>query len=192
MSYAQLTTDFTTWIKRTDMVALLPRFLAMVEARFNRDLRVRQMEADLSGVIDVNGEIALPGGFLAVKSLWPDAYPRVYLTAQTLDTVKATPLEAAPPTLYAVTSDALVFNGAGTVTGKYYQTIPSLQTAGTNWLETLSPELYLAATLSEAKLYEEDIGQAAAWGARADALLSQVQAQDDRDRFSGPLTARKR
>jgi hypothetical protein len=191
VSYATLTTRFPLWCKRSDALALLPDFVALAEAKFNRLLRVRAMYQPITGTIDSNSEIALPAGFLAIKSLWPTATPQGLLTEQALETVMATPRNGAMPTNYAVLNTALRFNGGGDVTGVYYQSIPSLQTASNNWLDTLAPDLYLYAVLAEAYIYFEDPKISAFVGQR-DLILQEIIDNDMRDRFSGPLQATKR
>ena len=60
MTYAQLQTAVEAWTHRTDLATLLPTFVGHAEARLNRDLRVRQMEAEMAPTaISVDGEVGL-------------------------------------------------------------------------------------------------------------------------------------
>lgn len=190
MSYATLQSRFLSWVKRTDITAQFPEFVALAEARFNREIRVKQMYQSLTATIDVNNEVATPAGFLAIKSLWPSGFPLSFLTEQTLETVTASP-RYSYPTQFAVLNAALRFNGPGDVQGVYYTSIPSLQAATTNWLDTMAPDLYLAAVLAEAYVYLED-PKASAWTGQRDLLIQEVNSNDMRDRFSGPLQSIKR
>lgn len=191
-TYAQLFADVKAWVKRSDLDAKIPTFVKLAEAKFNRDLRVRQMEADFSGTIDANGEIAQPAGFLAAKVLWPTAYDALTLTQQSLESVTARGTPNGAPSLFAVTKDAIRFDGSGSIAGVYYSSIPGLEANSTNWLATLAPDAYLFATLAEAAAYSMDAQQASVFGARGEAAIQQVISTDMRDRFSGPLVARKR
>jgi hypothetical protein len=191
-TYAQLVADVKAWIKRSDLDAQIPTFVKLAEAKFNRDLRVRQMEADLTGTIDASNEIAQPSGFLAIKTVWPVGYEASPLMQQSLDSVTATGRITGAPTVYAVTKDALRFNGSGSIAGVYFSGIPGLQANSTNWLATLAPDAYLFGTLAEAAVYTMETQQAALFGARSEAAIQQVQSTDMRDRFNGALAARKR
>lgn len=192
MSYATLLTRFTTWVKRTDQTANFPDFLTMAEAKFNRVLRVTEMETPFSGTPDANYEIAQPADFQAFKAVWPTATPQVFLSAAPLETVMALQNVASNPTKYAINGTAIRFDGTTSVTGVYYKTVPGLQANTTNWLETLAPDLYLAGVLAEAYALMEDGARAAVWSGQRDLLLQQLQDNDMRDRYAGRLVSTKR
>lgn len=194
MSYSQLTTDVASWLHRADITqANFSRFTAMAEARMARLLRVRQMEAPLvSTEIDADYEIALPADFVATKVLYSVGYERTPLTAQTLDYIMSRGVVYGIPKNFAVTADAWRFDGTGSVAGTYYQALPSLETDGTTWLETLAPDLYLFSVLAEACMFVQDSERAALYSGRARELLQEVNANDQRDRFSGLLVSSKR
>jgi len=78
------------------------------------------------------------------------------------------------------------------VTGVYYQSVPGLVAAGSNWLCTAAYDAYLFGVASEAHLYLLDEARAAAFYARADDVLNNITETDRRDRFQGPLVARVR
>lgn len=171
-TYTQLGTDLTTFAHQ-DLSSLLPRFVALAEDRMNRVLRVREMEADITGTIDANGEIALPSDFRDIKTIWVDGYEGAPLLAQSLEAVIANDTDA-PATLFAVTDAAIRFNGTGSVTGVYYKSIPGLQANSTNWLSTSAYQVYLAGTLEQAYRYTRDAQQEGTEGARFEKMMSEL------------------
>ena len=189
-TYAQLQADFPGWAKRTDLAALIPGFVALFEARAGRKLRTRCQETSFAGTI-ASSVIALPAGFLAVKTLWADGGDNAALKAQGLEIVAATST-GGRPTLYAVGGSSVRFNGVGAVSGIYYAAVPSLVLTGTNWLSVQSYDAYLFGVLAEASMYQMDEQRAGVYLARADGVLQDVINTDSRDRFSGPLQSRTR
>src|SRR4249919_1710319 len=67
--------DFSTlcqgvadWLARADLASQIPTFVALAEARINRELRTRQMQTAVSGSVASN-VITLPTDCRAVQSL---------------------------------------------------------------------------------------------------------------------------
>lgn len=191
MTYAQLQSDFPRWSKRTDLDPLLASFIALFESRANRRLRTRQQETSFTGTIAAN-TIALPSGWLAFKTLWPDGYESATLKPQSLESVISRDRSSGIPTLYAIDGANVRFDGSGDITGVYYTAVPGLVANASNWLSVVAYEAYLFGVLSEAELYAQDEQRAAVYRARADSILQDVSDTDKRDRFSGPLVSRVR
>lgn len=187
-TYTQLGTDLESYGHSAELSALLPRFVALTETKLNRRLRVRQQETDITGAIDANGEIALPADFAAVKTLWVDGYEGAPLLPQTLECVVANDTDA-PATLYAVT-DALRFNGTGSVTGVYYKKLPGLEANSTNWLSTYAYDVYLYGVLEEALRYSRELPLADQYGAMFAELTAELNRIDKAK--SGPMVSAKR
>lgn len=191
MTYSELITKVAAWAHRSDLAPLMPDFVELAEAKLNRGLRVRQMEAVFAGTIDANNEIALPADFAAIKTLSPVGYQGATIIPQTLETVIGSGRINGTPTLYAVTESAIRFDGTGDVEGVYFKRIPGLVSNGSNWLSTAHPDLYLWCVLAEVAAYTLDTNQGAFYTARSDQAMANVTNSDMRDRFSGQLTARK-
>lgn len=187
MSYAQLQTDFAAWAVRTDLNDLLPRFVALFEMKVSRRLRLRQQESAFSGTVASN-EIALPSDFVAFKALWRSELPQYPLQALPLDVVLQRTEGAA--TAYAVQGTTIRFDGDGDITGVYYAAVPGLQTNGTTWLSALAYDAYLYGALSEASVYSLDDQRATLYQARQEAIIADLIGNDQRDRYSGRLSAR--
>ena len=93
------------------------------------------------------------------------------------------------PTLYALDGSNVRFNGSGSITGTYYQKIPSLYADGWNWLSVAAYDAYLFGVLAEVEGYLKDDAEMQKHYARANAVLESFKSADKR--LSGPLVARK-
>jgi len=184
-TWTQLSNDVQSWCARTDIATQLPTMCAIFEGRINRNIRVRQMEAAFSGTIATN-VIALPADFLEFKRVWHDSYPDCPLKPQTLESVVQS-VEGVP-TLYALDGTNVRFNGTGSVTGVYYQKIPSLYVNATNWLSVTAYEAYLFGVLAEVATYQKDEAAHQVHYLRASAVLDSLSGADRR--LNGPLVAR--
>ena len=191
-AYTNLQSDFEAWNKRTDQTSRLSSFVSLFETRANRRLRVREMEAEASGAIDANAQLALPADWLGTKTLWLEGYEASPLEVTSLESLIANGPATGVATQYAVRDGFWQFNGTGTVLGVYWKTIPSLATNGDNWLSAKAYDAYLFGALAEAAIDSRDKEAAAEWWGRCDAALAELTGNDMRDRYSGALIARKR
>lgn len=170
-TYTQLGTDLTSYAHQ-DLSSMLPRFVALVESRLNRVLRVRQMEEPAAGTI-ASGEIALPADYVDTKTLYVEGYEGSPLNVATLEHINSSDIGSVA-NAYAVTDTAWKFNGTGTVAGTYYKAIPGLQANTTNWLSVLAFDLYLSGVLEEAYRYTRDGALMAQESARFSNLVSEL------------------
>ncbi len=193
-TYTELQAAVIAWTHRdgdTAYAALVPDFIRLAEARFNRQLRTKGMETALASTALVSGALTLPAGFLAFKELRSDGDSDYTLQPATLEWLRDQPSTSGRPTKFAVTNTEVVCNGAGSIVGTYYKEIPALASNATNWLLTSHPDLF--ASLEESGLYTMDEERSRLWAARANYLLEQVQSSDIGNQLNGgPLTARAR
>lgn len=181
-TFAVLKADVAKWASRTDLDDRMGTFCALFESRLNRELRVRRMEAAFTGTI-VDNVLPLPVDWLEFKRLWPASAPMCQMLPQTLEVV-ASRTEGTP--VYFSTDGANVrFNGAGDVAGVYYQTIPPLESNGSNWLSTTAYDAYLFGVLAEVADYMMDDQALAKHQAKSSAILDMIRAADHR--LTGPL-----
>jgi hypothetical protein len=196
-TYSELQAAVASWNHRTGdtaFEALIPDFIRLAEARFNRVLRVRAMEASLASTELVDGAVSLPSGFLAFKEVRYDGSPTYTLSPKPVEWVRNQDALAASPLHYAVTNTQIVcWPTAGSIKGTYYEEIPALADNATNWLLTAHPDLYLFAALVESVLYTQDDTRIPLWAEKTAALLDAVQSSDNANAINGgPLTARAR
>lgn len=185
MTYTQLASDVAAWSARTDLSAVIPRFVDLFESRVNRKLRLRQQETAFSGTIAAN-VIALPADWLEFKALYTATDPMLTLKNLTLERIAANTTGTA--TAYCVDGSNVRFNGDGIVSGTYYAKVPSLYANSFNWLSQLAYDAYLFGVLAEVATYQKDDAAMQIHFARSNAILdSLVRVNNER---TGPLVVR--
>lgn len=190
---AELITAVAAWNHRSGdaaFEAMVPDFIKLAEARFNRVLRTTDMEETLASTPLSSGAVTLPTGFLAFKELrYTDGTDNWTLQAKPLEWIRAQVRDTgSAPRFFAVTGSQVVcWPENGSIQGTYYEEIPDLATNSTNWLLTRHPDLYLFASLVESALYTQDDSRIPIWAEKASALLDAVQRADDRDSFDGGI-----
>lgn len=191
----ELKAALANWSHKTNLTARLDEFIALFEARVNRNLRVRDMEQALvSTALDAVGAVANPTGFLAWKELRYDGSPSRALEPRALQWLAGKPADTSQPLYFAVKdAQTVCWPTSGSVAGTYYQAIPSLTGTASNWLLTSNPDAYLFGCLEEVAYYTRDTEAAQLWGTRAQALLDQIQSSDNANALNGgPLQTRAR
>jgi len=156
------------------------------------------MEKALSGATS-SSVFALPADYIEVKNLRTVGAPDVQLDRSSvfeLYSLYPRNGSTSQPRAFARDGANLVFgpepDADYTLAGTYYAKLPSLGPANTsNWLITDVPDLILAAAMKEAAAYTMDAEAVQYWTDRYLTYKAQVQAQDDREWFSGsPPVAR--
>lgn len=201
-NYSDLKSAAADWINRADLTAVIPTFITLAEAKFNRELRLRDMLVRAEATTS-NEFVAVPADFLENYSLelnMAQIGPQQSLSfigpleAKVLKANKAvgkvrfyTIIDGAFELLPAPTGDTDVIL-------TYYQKIPALSdTQTTNWLLTKSPDLYLYSTLLEAAPYLRDDDRMAMWGTARNQVLAAIQMESERSmRPTTQLVARRR
>ena len=182
-TFTELKTAIQSWAHRTDLSSVVEDFIALAESKFNRQLRTRRQETAISGT-PTNYEYTLPTDFASVRKLWRTSDNTV-LIQKPIDVVTFNQT-GAESTGFAVT-DTFVFDGNSAFAGIYYAKVPALSSNSTNWLLTAYPDVYLSAGLAELCFYTKDPEKAAMWTERTNALIKEINATEQRDKFSGPL-----
>lgn len=202
--YTSLQAAITEYLARdqdTTLIARIPTFIQMAEAKFNRQLFVRQMEQRSFALTTIGDEfIALPADFQSMRRIRITSIqgqPRLqYKNQQQLDeyrytsgdgtgqpwyfTIFGTEIELAP------TPDAIY-----TVEMVYRKNVPDLATNSTNWLLTIAPDLYLYASLLESAPYMKEDDRIAVWGSGFQAAMSDLNSLGMTSTFNaGPITVR--
>lgn len=201
-TFSDLTSAAADWINRADLTAVIPTFITLAEAKFNRELRLRDMLVRAEATTS-NEFVAVPADFLENYSLelnMAQIGPQQALgfigplEAKVLKANKITGLVR----FYTIIDGAFELLPAPTtdtdVILTYYQKIPALSdTATTNWLLTKSPDLYLYSTLLEAAPYLRDDDRMQMWGSARNQVLAAMQLESERAmRPTTQLVARRR
>lgn len=207
-TYTQLVTAATEWLARDNdatLIARIPDFITLCEAKLNRDLRCYQMEKRATADIDMASDepqyISLPTDFQTMRRMRltdVSGKPRLsYLSlVQAEEYVNKTANVSGCPQYYSIfgTEIELIPNPDATHTVEmiYRGTIPAITSLSpTNWLLTAAPDLYLYGTLLESAPYIKEDERIQTWGAGFNYALDGLNKLSmDATYNAGPLTMR--
>ena len=193
-TFAQLKTAAANWLDRSDLTDRIPEFIALAEARFNRELRTRDMETVSTAISTVAGtrEYSLPTGFVQMKEfhLSTDPLtPLAYITPEMMTRLWAGSAQAKPQ-VFTIIADNVRLGPAPdavyTPSMLYYKTFTALSdSATTNEMLTNNPDVYLYGTLLEAEPFIMNDQRVQVWLGAFDRAVASIQNQDNKDRHSG-------
>ena len=194
-TYSGLQATVATWMHRTDLAAVIPDFVVMAESRIARDLRVlAQITTAPLPVTAGSRIVAVPTGWLEFDNLSLLTSPVANLSLVTLDQMDAQFPDGAgsgAPRVYAMSGTNIVLAPTPDISynlsAAYFSRFPALAAAGTNWLLTNYPNVYLFAVLAEACTYSQDDERAPMWNKRYHDEVAQLQFTDDRAARSGSM-----
>ncbi|MCP5015755.1 MAG: hypothetical protein GY938_10875 [Ketobacter sp.] len=192
-TYSELQTSIATWLVRDDLTAIIPDFITLAEAKFKRDIRVREMEkrATADAVTEYTG---LPSDFLEIRSAYLNTDPKQQLRVMALSEIRSRWLgsTAGQPKAFAITGDEILLapapDGTYEIELDYYAFSALSDSNTTNWLLTSYPDIYLWAGRLEGASYvgnEKKIVEANGFLATA---LKSLENSDWAATFPGPLT----
>lgn len=181
-TYSSLISAATEWLARdqdTTLILRIPDFITLAEAKFNRELFVRQMETRSTTTTDITTDepefISLPTDFQSMR--------RIRLSGVTgkpcLEFKSGTQMDAyrysagnvsGQPRYFTIMSSEIELaptpDADYTIEMVYRASIPPLNVDNvTNWLLTLAPDLYLYGTLLESAPYLKEDARIQTWGA---------------------------
>jgi len=180
LDFTSLQTAVTEYLARDQdatLIARIPSFIQFAEAKFNRQLFVRQMEQRSTAVVNMASNepefISLPSDFQSMRRVRLSSVtgkPSLEFRSGTqMDEYRfATADVAAQPRYFTVFGDELELaptpDAAYTVEMIYRQNIPPLASNPSNWLLAMAPDLYLYGTLMETAPYIKEDGRIQTWG----------------------------
>lgn len=192
-TYSELQTAIANWLgARTDLTSRITEWIALFEARFNRRIRVREMEARYTATIAQY--LATPTGFAGFRRLQLDTSPVQVLELKSpewiADNYPST--STGKPKVFTIIGSEIQFapapDSSYTLAGVYYTKLTNLSASNTtNWLLTDHPDLYLYGSLVESQAYTNIDERFPIWKAKYDEALVELMAQDKRDRYSGSM-----
>lgn len=201
-TYSDLQATAADWLNRTDLTAVIPTFIQLAEAKFNRNLRVRDMLKRAEGIS--NDEFfPLPNDFLEAYDLklnmtnLPPQPKFRYVGPDEAEILKANKAHG-PVRCFTIVGSAFeIIPAPGAdidLLLTYYAKIPSLSnTNTTNWLLTKSPDLYLYSTLLESAPYLKDDARLQIWATAQKQLMDDMLIESERSmRQTTQLTARRK
>ena len=190
-TYAELQSAVGDFLNRQDLTTVIPTFIALAEADFNRSIRHRSMLTRATATID-SQFTALPTDFLEAKNIQLNSEPITvlrYVTMEHADLVRQRN-PTGQPVYYSIVGDTLevvpVPDASFTAELTYYKKIPALvDDTDTNWLLSYHPDVYLYGTLMQSAPYLKDDQRIPVWGSLYRQYLADVNASSDKAEFSG-------
>ncbi|MFZ5720309.1 MAG: phage adaptor protein [Pseudomonadota bacterium] len=186
-TYAQLQAAAANWLVRADLTARIPEFISLAEARLNRLLRTRLAEAEVAVSATVGSrKAALPPGFTEPLRLWIEREEgRLELPFLEAALIGASSLRGTPGA-WTVDGATIAFDrpcaDAYALTLRMLKAFALSDGAPTNALLTDAPDVYLFATLCEAGPFLRDGELAAAYEAKLDRAIGELNAKEARSR----------
>jgi len=192
-NYTELQASIADFLNRSDLTSVIPDFITMCEAEFNRTLRVRDMSVRTQAPID-SQYLKLPSDFIGMRNidlLTDPVTPMAYKNLQNLD-IHRSAHSTGKPLYYSIMKDNLEFapapDGDYTVEIVYYQKIPALsadETNGVNWLLTDHPDAYLYGSLMHSAPYLQADERVGLWAGKYQQVIQQITSSDEKAKFSG-------
>ena len=187
-TYSGLKTTIADYLNRDDLTSVIPSFITLAEAKFNRKLRVRQMVKRATATLDTQ-YFAFPADFLQAKEFQLNTNPITilqFVTQNQGDYGSASQyIATGKPQFYTIigTQIEVIPTPDTSYTGEltYYGKIPVLSDSNTsNWLLAYAPDLYLYGALLEASPYLKDDERLAVWGSLYTGSIGDIEIADQR------------
>lgn len=199
-TYAGLKAGVASYLNRRDLTDSIPAFIRQAEAKFNRELRVRDMQTRLEAAVS-SAYIAVPADFLAPYSLELATMPQCWgAPIEFISEQRATEVRAQPTTGHTNWYTAfgsefeLLYAPASSITYrlKYYASVPALSdSVASNWLLVKSPDLYLVGACLEASVFLKNDERLTTWATIRQQIIDNMVLESERAlRPQAALTAK--
>ena len=196
-TFTELKDAIADWLDRSDLTARIPDFIALAEARINRELRIRPMEVRSTMYATVDQQyFNLPGGYIQMRNIQLNTNPTTpleYITPEMLDRLYGSSTTG-KPRAYTLIGDEIqlapIPDSAYTLEMAFYEKFTALGdgTSGTvtsNWLTENAPDILLYGALMEAEPFIKNDERVAVWLNGYGNAIDKLQKADQRDRHSG-------
>ena len=192
-TYSELQTAVANWLDRDDLTDRIPEFIALAEARMNRILRIRLMEAKYTASsVAAQRNYALPAGYIQMRNLQINTTPIrpcQYVTPEIYDRLYGSTTTGTPE-IYTIIANEIQLGpipaGVQTIEMLFYKKITAL--SGSNTTEAMltdNPDVYLYGALLEAEPFIMNDERVGLWAQGFQQAISDLQEQDNKDRHSG-------
>jgi len=195
-TYAELKTSVANYLNRSDLEAVIPDFISLVENRMNRELRVRvnlnranttttagtafyNLPTDLTELRNITWDTG--GQSFALSYLSPESSSREYGS-----------VSSGSPRAYTNLGKSIKLSptpdGAYQLGINYYQQLtPLSNTTTTNNILVAFPDLYLYGACLEGAVYLNDTEQLQRFGGLYEKAIESVRDAEDSARYSGTV-----
>lgn len=193
-TYAELKTAISDFLNREDLTTVIPTFIALAEADFNRKVRHWRMEGRSEATIDTQ--------YSGIPADWLET---IRFNISTSEGTRGLELighsemadrrgeahdESGIPKFYSMSGGEFEVlpapDGNYTADLLYYKSIEALSDSNTtNWLLTYHPDAYLYTALIHSAPYLDEDQRATTWAALTASAIDNINTSSDRSRFSG-------
>lgn len=193
-TYSELQAGIADWLNRDDLTAQIPDFIALAEARMNRDVNHWRREKRATATAD-GQYTALPEDFYRPirmhlegkhSALEPISWQHM------ADARRARDNATGEPKYYAMTAGDIELLPSPTESSSYtlemfyVRTIPALSDANTtNWLLTEAPDAYLYGALLHTAPFLKDDARVPVWSGLYSAAVVELDAASERAKRGG-------
>ena len=192
-TYAELQTAVANWLDRDDLTARIPEFIALAEARMNRVLRIRLMEAKYTAsTVAAQRNYALPTSYIQMRNFQINTSPITplqYVTPEIYDRLWGGSTDGTPQ-FYTIVAGEVQLGPLPasilTMEMLFYKKITAL--SGSNTTEAMltdNPDVYLYGALLEAEPFIMNDERVGLWAQGFQQAIADLQEQDNKDRHSG-------
>ena len=192
-TYSELKDAVANWLDRDDLGERIPEFIALAEARMNRVLRIRLMEAKYTASsVAAQRNYALPAGYIQMRNLQINTTPIrpcQYVTPEIYDRLYGSTTTGTPE-IYTIIANEIQLGpipaGVQTIEMLFYKKITAL--SGSNTTEAMltdNPDVYLYGALLEAEPFIMNDERVGLWAQGFQQSVANLQEQDNKDRHSG-------
>ena len=190
-TYSELQSAIADELNRQDLTSVIPTWISLAEAQFNRVVRHRKMLCRATATLDTQFT-ALPSDFLEAKNIQLNTNPvksLEFVTVEYADKLRNYYNESGTPQWYTILGDSIEVvptpSSDQTIELVYYKRIPSLSSYGSNWLLSAHPDLYFYASLQHSAPYLKDDPRLETWSTITSALTEAVNLESQKAEFSG-------
>lgn len=191
-TYDELKSAIANWLNRDDLTAVIPDFISLAEADFNRKIRHYKMLDRVDATLD-SRYVQLPPDWLETVRMSITSGTTFRLEAITVDDMlgyrEDTQDNAGRPKYFTHIGEAIeVFptpDAEYAMQLAYYGQIPALSDSTTyNWLLQSDPDIYLYGALLQSAPYLQDDARIQVWAGLYQNALGSLQKASDDTRFT--------
>jgi len=192
-NYSELQSTIADFLNRDDLTTVIPTFITLAEAEFNRRLRHWRMENRATAEVDSQYS-AIPADFLEPIRLHLETsnYRTLELMSQAdMQSMRMRNLDTSgKPAYYALTQGEIELYPTPDATYNlemnYYARIPALSVSNTtNWLLTYFPDAYLYGALAHSAPYLGEDARMATWAALLQSAMDGIMRESEQAKFGG-------
>lgn len=191
MTYDELLVNVESWANTPEIAQMIPAFVELAEARFNRVLRTASMIGRAT-ISTTSSYFSLPTDFLEAISLkqpGSDVPLISYVTPSQMDGARlSTSWSGQPLQHYTIVDTNLHLwptqSGAVTVEMTYYKRIPALSpSVQSNWLITRAPDAYLYGSLLQMEGFLGKDDRVPLWVAALQSVIDELNTEAERAKY---------